>query len=160
LCMAGLLLWILPVSSYGQFEDLKRQLENKNTLAEITATVEQFLLTLPESYEKERFTKHFNRWAYYWSLHLGPNGEFVHIGKKTLEALTSRTDAPLTSANGSWSFVGPSSSTLNNPDADINGIGRISDRFPSYQFKHHLYRCHFRRFMENNRRWYYLVFLK
>ena len=125
LCMAGLLLWILPVSSYGQFEDLKRQLENKNTLAEITATVEQFLLTLPESYEKERFTKHFNRWAYYWSLHLGPNGEFVHIGKKTLEALTSRTDAPLTSANGSWSFVGPSSSTLNNPDADINGIGRI-----------------------------------
>ncbi|NQV03285.1 MAG: hypothetical protein HQ542_11605 [Bacteroidia bacterium] len=127
LFLFGVLLWTFPVTMFGQQEELKTLLEGKETFQEITETVDQFLETMPEGVEKEKLTKHYNRWAYYRSLHLGPNGEMVNISKKTWEALDNQGDAPLTTPNGDWTFVGPSSSTINNPYlyADINGIGRI-----------------------------------
>lgn len=120
-----LVILIAPSVSFGQHEQLKTMLESKETFAEITETVEQYLESIPDSYDKERLEKHFARWAYYTSLHLGPEGEFVNISQRTLEAVKQKppqTDNE--SANGSWTFVGPNASTVNNPDADMNGLGR------------------------------------
>jgi photosystem II stability/assembly factor-like uncharacterized protein len=125
LVLIGLLLWTFPASLSGQHEELKTLLEGKTTFREITQTFMEYLQAMPEGYEKERLHKHFARWAYYQSLHLGPNGEFVNISQKTFDAVSNLTDAPGATANGAWSFVGPSYSTTNNPGSDINGIGRI-----------------------------------
>ena len=115
----------MPFFSFGQLSALKARMEGKKTLDEMMATVEDYLTTLPDGNERDRLDKHFARWAYYRSLHLGPNGEFVNIGAKTLEAVSAQSDAPLTSANGSWSFVGPGNAFLNNPSADLLGNGRV-----------------------------------
>jgi hypothetical protein len=125
LVIIGLLLGFFPRETSGQADALKALLQNKTTFQEITTTFEQYLATMPNGTDKERLEKHFARWAYYQSMHLGPSGEFVNITKKTLEAAPGLLYAPTTSANGTWGFVGPSYSTLNNPSADINGIGRI-----------------------------------
>ncbi len=119
--------FLLPLISLAQFDDLKVQLQGKKTFSEITSTVEQYLATTPDSYEKSKFEKHYNRWAYYQSLHLGPNGEFVNISKRTFEAVAEKAiiESPNLSYNGSWTLVGPNSSTTGNPDADLNGLGRV-----------------------------------
>lgn len=118
---------LAPFRLYCQFEDLQEQLKDKRTFTEITATVESYLSSVPDSYEKEKLEKQFNRWAYYTSLHLGPNGEFVNVARKTLEAVNEKPviNNPEASWNGSWSFVGPTSTTTNNPSADLNGLGRV-----------------------------------
>ena len=124
--LALLLWWTLPwVAVAQQMSGLTTMLAGKETLPQIMATVDDYLNTLPEGNERDRLEKHFARWAYYRSMHLGPNGEFVNISAKTMEAVSNQSDAPLTTANGSWSFVGPSSATLNNPSADILGNGRV-----------------------------------
>ena len=125
LVIIGFLSGIFPMKMTGQTDELKALLQGKNTYQEITGTFERYLQTMPAGYNKEKLAKHYARWADYQSLHLGPSGEFVNITKKTLEAAPRILDAPLTSANGTWTFTGPSYSTLNNPSADINGIGRI-----------------------------------
>ena len=119
--------FLLPLSLLAQFDDLKVQLQGKETFSEITTTVRQYLTTLPDSYEKSKFEKHYNRWAYYQSLHLGPNGEFVNIAKRTFEAVAEKPiiESPNLSYNGSWTLIGPNSSTTNNPGADLNGLGRV-----------------------------------
>lgn len=119
------LIWLLPNISFAQFDDLKDQLQDKTTFNEIAITVEEYLASAPESPEKDRFQKHFNRWAYYQSLHLGPNGEFVNVAEKTFEAVANKPVSPDLSYNGNWSFVGPTSSPLGNPNALYNGVGRI-----------------------------------
>lgn len=121
----GFLFLALPYHSFSQHETLKAQLEGKRTFREITRTFENYLNTLPAGNDKDRLEKHFTRWAYYQSMHLGPAGEFVNISKKTLEAVSAQTDASLTTANGSWHFAGPDSSINNNPSASLNGLGRI-----------------------------------
>jgi photosystem II stability/assembly factor-like uncharacterized protein len=113
------------IPMFGQHEALKALLEGKQTYGEIVSTYEQYMQTLPEGDYKARLEKHFARWAYYQSLHLGPSGEFVHISKRTLEATAKQSDAPLTSANGSWTFVGPDTSSNNNPGASGLGLGRV-----------------------------------
>jgi len=127
---AGLILFC-PLISMTQSDDfkvqLKERLEGKQRFSEITATIDDYLASIPDSYEKERYEKHYARWAWYQSMHLGPNGEFVNIAKRTLEAVKNKPIPEETdnrSANGSWTFIGPNSTSLNNPDADILGNGR------------------------------------
>ena len=128
--LIGFLFLTMPYYSYSQHEALKAQLAGKRTFREITKTVEHYLDTLPASPDKARLEKHFARWAYYQSLHLGPGGEFVNVSKKTMETLSAQTNspkpnAPVTTANGAWYFAGPQWSTNNNPIAAGNGIGRV-----------------------------------
>jgi len=118
------LIWFFPVISNAQFDDLRAQLEGKESFGEITATVEEYLSTAPDSYEKEKFEKRFARWAYYQSLHLGPDGEFVNVAQRTFDAVQDKAPPSGRSANGSWYFIGPNSTTTNNPGADILGNGR------------------------------------
>ncbi len=121
----AVLFWFFPLITHAQFDDLKVQLEGKETFSEITKTIEQYLATAPESEEKQKLEKHFARWAYYQSLHLGPNGEFVNVAKRTFEAVQDKqVSSPDNSANGNWSFIGPNSTILDNPGADILGNGR------------------------------------
>ncbi len=120
-----LLILIAPLYTSAQHEQLKTMLEGKETFQEISETFEQYLEIAPESYEKERLQKHYSRWAYYQSMHLGPDGDFVNVGKKTLEAIEKLPPSENSeSANGAWYFVGPNASTITNPDADIDGLGR------------------------------------
>lgn len=123
----AVLIWIKPQLSFGQYDALKTKLEGKETFSEITTAVAQYLAEAPDSYEKSRIEKHYMRWAYYQSLHLGPNGESVNVAKRTLEAVADKQliENPNLSYNGYWNFVGPSSTTTNNPGADLNGIGRV-----------------------------------
>ena len=128
LIFAGCLL-LAPLISSGQLDidGLKQQLEGKESFTEITATVEQFLVTAPDTYEKEKFEKKFARWAWYQSMHLGPDGEFVNVAKRTFEAVQQKPvieESDNRSANGTWTFVGPHSVSLTNPSADILGNGR------------------------------------
>ncbi len=121
--LAGLT-WFFPLISHAQFDDLKAQLAGKETFSEITATVENYLAAAPNTYEKEKFEKHFARWAYYQSLHLGPNGEFVNVAQRTFDGVQNKAPNSAKSANGYWFFIGPNSTSLNNPSADILGNGR------------------------------------
>jgi hypothetical protein len=121
-----LLLWTLPGVSFSQqLSDLRAKMEGKETLDQIMTTVEEHLKTLPEGNERDRLEKHFARWAYYRAIHLGPNGEFVNVAEKTMEAFDNQSDAPLTTANGSWSFVGPNNAILDGTNADLLGNGRV-----------------------------------
>ncbi len=118
------MIWFFPLISNAQFDDLKLLLASKTTFSEITTTVEQYLATAPPSYEKQKLEKHFARWAYYQSLHLGPNGQFVNVAKRTYDAVQAKAPQSSKSANGTWYFKGPNSTSLNNPSADILGNGR------------------------------------
>lgn len=115
---------IFPFTSIAQFEDLKAQLESKKTFREIATTVDNYLAAAPATYENMKFHKHFARWAYFQSLHLDQNGDFVNVAKRTFDGVMSKQQKSSKSANGSWLFVGPHSTTLNNPGADILGNGR------------------------------------
>jgi hypothetical protein len=123
--LAALFLWTLPGISFAQIGDLQAKMAGKTTLREIMTTVEEHLKTMPEGNERDRLEKHFARWANYRSMHLGPNGEFVNVSAKTMEALSNQPDAPLTTANGSWSFIGPDDAINNNPSAGLLGNGRV-----------------------------------
>ncbi|MCX6303717.1 MAG: hypothetical protein NT040_02000 [Bacteroidetes bacterium] len=119
-------IWMLGTPASAQPPmTIKVPLDGTENFRQVTEKTEQYLSTLPDSYEKDRFQKHFTRWAYYQSMHLGPAGEFVNIPKKTLEAAGNQSDAPLTSSNGAWTFVGPNSASLNNPSASLLGNGRV-----------------------------------
>ncbi len=119
------LIGLLSYTGAGQQLSIHVPLDGTENFSQVTEKTEDYLKTLPDNYEKERFQKHFARWAYYQSMHLGPAGEFVNIPKKTLEAMGALPDAPLTSSNGSWSFVGPGSAYNNNPSAGLLGLGRV-----------------------------------
>ena len=125
LFLCGIALMTIPFHSFSQHDALKALLEGKETYKDITETVEQYLSAMPAGEEKDRLEKHFSRWAYYKSMHLGPGEQFVNSSKMTLDAVSALSDAPLTTANGNWSFAGPNSSTINNPGADLNGLGRV-----------------------------------
>lgn len=122
-----LVLFIISRSivSSGQKEQIKVMLEGKESFDEITEVFRQYFEIAPDNYETERLKKHFSRWAYYVSMHLGPDGEFVNIAKKTWETVQQLPTVDNTeSANGYWSFVGPDASSNSNPDADFLGLGR------------------------------------
>ncbi len=108
-------------------EVLKVQLEGKNRLDQIMPVVERYYgdpvnqnRLGPE--QAARRLKKWKRWEWYISSRLGPNGEFVNVSEKTLEASkshsrefgqrTNRTE----SSSGDWDFIGPNRTT--------NGLGR------------------------------------
>lgn len=128
------LLVLLPaIRSHAQ-EDalLRQQLRGKQSFADVMQTVTAYYNN-PNTISRlganavNRNMKHWNRYAWYMSSRLGPNGEFVNINQKLFDAarpqLTGRTanhtNQPnsIESASGNWSVVGP-----NNTD---NGIGRV-----------------------------------
>jgi len=76
-----------------------------------------------EGYKKE---KHWRRWEYWMSSHLGPNGEFVNFNQLNQEAL-KQLPPPLKSTNSSWTTIGPMTSTYQNSESWCigNGIGRV-----------------------------------
>ena len=74
--------------------------------------------------------KHWERWKWYVSGRLGPNGEFVNIPKRILQAkqdLDRRTYHPSSgrSTVSNWSFIGPAKSEYFNTFAEFNGLGRV-----------------------------------
>jgi photosystem II stability/assembly factor-like uncharacterized protein len=116
---------VIPGLSFPQDPVIQEIFSDKYTYDEITDAARIYLDTAAESYRKERLLKHFSRWAYYASLHLGPDGEFVNISERSVQAMNSRPVLPADrSYNGGWYFIGPGSTYLNNPDADILGLGR------------------------------------
>ncbi|MFZ4521345.1 MAG: hypothetical protein ACOYNC_06545 [Bacteroidales bacterium] len=117
----------IPPVGLGQQIQIQVPLDGTETFRQIVEKNRNYLKTLPDDAEKLRYEKHFARWAWYTSLHLGPAGEFVNVPQKTLDAYNQLNsyDAPLTSANGSWSFVGPASDVLGNPSAGLMGHGRV-----------------------------------
>ena len=109
--------------------DLRELLVGKTKLWEIMEVVDKYYLDHPEDEnEFESDLLHWKRWEYYMSSHLGPGGEFVNIpdllmkGMKEKEKMPGSNDRNI---NSGWSFVGYSSSPLQNADALYNGIGRV-----------------------------------
>ncbi len=76
-----------------------------------------------QGYRKE---KHWRRWEYWVSSHLGPNGEFVNHNQLNQEAL-KHLPPPLKTTNSSWASLGPEESTYQNSQGWCigNGIGRV-----------------------------------
>ncbi len=110
---------------------LKQQLRGKSNLNDIINTVKTYY-TDPATINRvgasvaNRYLKHWKRYEWYMSARLGPNGEFVNINQKLLEATgiqDRRSDTLNNRANGiesstaSWGPLGPL-------DTD-NGIGRV-----------------------------------
>lgn len=106
-------------------QEFKQLVDESDTYSDIIQTFHNYIDTIDDSYEKFRFEKHFSRWANYQSLHLGPDKNFTNIPQRTYRAVQEKDDNPTRSTNASWTFVGPNSTTTNNPSADLNGNGRV-----------------------------------
>lgn len=105
-------------------------LEGKNTLSEIMEVVDGYYEEHPESDSKfESHHLHWKRWEWLMSARLGPEGKFVNIRNMLLRGLEEKKrmkqPSPERNINSGWSFVGYSTSPLQNPDALYNGIGRV-----------------------------------
>lgn len=115
----------ISLNTFAQNPVLKEILKDKTTYAEIAGAFENYIDTARQGPEKDRMMKHMNRWAYFASMHLGPDGNFINISQKNFEAAKLRQEpSPGMSWGGSWTFTGPNSTYLNNPEADILGNGR------------------------------------
>ena len=110
---------------------LKQQLQGKNNLTDIMNIVKDYYKN-PETInrlgttEVNRNLKHWQRYEWYMSSRLGPNGEFVNINQKMIEATGLQQSRTTVSGNNPnipasstaiWSPIGP----LNTAD----GIGRV-----------------------------------
>ncbi len=124
LLFLAIILSLCPGESAGQQDVLTSILGDKKTFNEITSAYNSYFDTAAPTAENFKLKKHYSRWAYYQSMHLGPRGEFVNIARKNLEAVGNPTDAPGTTANGSWSFIGPSSTTYGSTWAKYQGLAR------------------------------------
>ena len=111
--------------SFAQLSGLDSKLKGKTNFKEITEAINEHIKAMPEGLEKYKLKKHFARWSYYQSIHLGSDGELVNISEKTIEAVNNKEVNASRSANGSWYFVGPSTTNNENPSAVFNGIGRV-----------------------------------
>jgi photosystem II stability/assembly factor-like uncharacterized protein len=126
-------LWLLLAHqfvAYTQTSDslLTQQLSGKNNLSDIMNTVKAYYKN-PETTNRlgtdavSRSIKHWTRYEWYMSSRLGPNGEFVNINQKMMEATgiqqrgIGNTGNLVESSTATWSPVGP----LNTTD----GIGRV-----------------------------------
>ena len=121
------LLLLTCVVGFSQ-NNLKSQFQQltlgKNTLPEIVETYNQFVSTVPDSYEKSKFEKHFARWAYYQSFHTNVDGKFVDVSHRTYEAIQNH-NMQSKSSFGNWTFVGPTETNSIDTNATGNGIGRV-----------------------------------
>lgn len=124
--------FVLPVVASAQ-EDLilKQQLRGKRNFEDIMLTVKTYYNS-PETKARlgletvNRKMKHWRRYAWYMSSRLGPNGEFVNINRKMMEATginsrlhtsSNKGENTASISGGAWTAVGPM-----NTD---NGIGRV-----------------------------------
>jgi photosystem II stability/assembly factor-like uncharacterized protein len=131
----SIFLWLLlvqvSVSNAQQDALLKQQLIGKQNFTDIMNTVKTYYRN-PETINRlgvntvNRSVKKWLRYEWYMSRRLGPNGEFVNINQKMIEATgigkrenTAGKNAGNTASisGGSWVPVGPM-------DTD-NGIGRV-----------------------------------
>lgn len=126
----SILIIFLSLSASGQIKEdpvLKQQLEGKNTLAGMMSVIKAYYKN-PETINRlgaagvARHMKQWQRYEWYMSRHLGPNGEFVNINQKMIDATGLQQNRSLpqgnvvTSSTATWTPVGP----LNTD----NGIGR------------------------------------
>lgn len=111
-------------------EELEKKLVGKATLDAIMREVDAYYAEHPEV-EAEDFESgylHWKRWEWYISSRLGPHGEFVNIPQLLLRGLEEKERIPQPderNINSAWTFMGPSTYPLQNPDALYNGIGRV-----------------------------------
>jgi photosystem II stability/assembly factor-like uncharacterized protein len=126
----GLLFVVLFTTSGLAQEDtvLRQQLRGKNTFTDIMNTVSAYYnnpVTIDRLGTKavNRSLKHWSRYAWYMSSRLGPNGEFVNINQKLMEATGIQQRTATNPGNnpqsntGAWSIVGPVNTDF--------GIGRV-----------------------------------
>lgn len=111
---------------------LGRQLQGKQSYKEIMNVVDAYFKD-PETTNRlgqtkvNRALKQWKRWDWYMSSRLGPNGEFVNINQKMIDATGLQQNRKLQTENGfsnlsqitsgNWSLVGPT--------ALSTGIGRV-----------------------------------
>lgn len=110
---------------------IRQQLRGKQNFSEIMNTVTTYY-TNPETINRlgpavvKRSLKYWNRYEWYMSSRLGPNGEFVNINQKMLDATglngrlntsTNKSENTASISGGAWTAVGPFNTT--------NGIGRV-----------------------------------
>jgi photosystem II stability/assembly factor-like uncharacterized protein len=107
---------------------LKQQLAGKNNLTDIMNTVKAYYKN-PSTISRmgegavNRYLKHWTRYEWYMSSRLGPNGEFVNISQKLMDATGIHSRSTATNANriesstATWTPIGPLNTT--------NGIGRV-----------------------------------
>ncbi len=127
-----LILFSVSVSAQLQADAfLKQELQGKNNLTDIMNVVKDYYKN-PETINRLGTTKvnsdlkHWQRYEWYMSSRLGPNGEFVNINQKMTEATGLQQSRTITSGNtpnipassaATWSPIGP----FNTAD----GIGRV-----------------------------------
>ncbi|MEO7311226.1 MAG: 3-coathanger stack domain-containing protein [Chitinophagaceae bacterium] len=122
---------MLQVNAQQDEVTLAPLLKNKRTLREVMQVIDTYY-TLPATKARmglkntERSYKHWKRWEYWWSSRVGPNGEFVNVSEKMLQAtglqqnrklLANASPDKVESVGGNWSLVGPTLTT--------SGIGRV-----------------------------------
>lgn len=122
------------VQMHGQ-EDaiLSQQLRGKRNLNEVMRIVNEYFKQ-PETINRfgaagvKRNLKHWQRWEWFMSSRVGPNGDFVNINEKTIAATGLQQNRQLRSSannlnnatqssSGAWGLVGPTNTT--------SGIGRV-----------------------------------
>src|SRR3990170_3299799 len=110
-------------------EELRQQLVGKTKLWEIMQVVDQYYKSHPvDANEFESDYLHWKRWEWYMSGRLGHGGEFVNIPEKLMQGLREKEKMEVPqdrNINSGWTFMGPSSSPLQNNSALFNGIGRV-----------------------------------
>jgi hypothetical protein len=123
---------LLSITGFTQIKPdpvLKQQLEGKTKLSEIMEVVKAYYKN-PETINRlggpsgvARHMKQWQRYEWYMSRRLGPNGEFVNINQKMIDATGLQQNRNLSQSNiigsstATWTAVGP----LNT----IGGIGRV-----------------------------------
>ena len=124
-----LLIMVCNTYAFNQ-QSLAEQLQGKNTLAEIMQVVDAYYEGRRENdngFESEH--QHWKRWEWLMSARLGPDGEFVNVGEMLQRGLAEKEKMKQPdydrNINSGWSFVGYSTSPLQNLDALYNGIGRV-----------------------------------
>jgi hypothetical protein len=109
---------------------LESRLEGKQTLAEIMEVVDAYYAEFPEKAEGEFESEylHWKRWEWYMSSRLGHGGKFVNVPELLMDGIREkeRMETPdERNINSGWTFMGPSTVPLQNPNALYNGIGRV-----------------------------------
>src|SRR5687767_9821822 len=109
---------------------LEQSLVGKTRLDDIMPVVDTYFKSQPNESEEEFESDylHWKRWEWYMSGRLGPTGEFVNIsefllaGLREKERMQGHSDRNI---NSSWSFIGPTTTPYQNPNAGLNGLGRV-----------------------------------
>ncbi len=116
-------------NAFGQ-EGLKVLLQGKTKLSEIMTVVTQYYTDHPEhaGAGEESQLLQWNRWAWYMSGRLGHGGEFVNVPDLLFKGLSEKEKMQVSrerNINSGWTFMGPSTTPLQNSSAQGNGIGRV-----------------------------------